>query len=74
MIREMIPAAKTVGVLGNPDNPNNETLRKEVQTAAGGALGLQLEIHAARTADDIHLWTWMAPAIIADISTAPYIV
>ena len=52
LMREMMPAATTVGVMINPDNPNNETLRKEVQTAAG-ALGLQLQVHAARTASDI---------------------
>jgi putative ABC transport system substrate-binding protein len=52
LMREMIPAAKAVGVLVNPDNPNNETLRKEVRTAAG-VLGLELQIHVARTVSDI---------------------
>jgi putative tryptophan/tyrosine transport system substrate-binding protein len=52
LMRDMIPAAKTVGVLVNPDNPNNETLRKEVQNAAG-ALGLDIQIQKARTVSDI---------------------
>jgi putative ABC transport system substrate-binding protein len=52
LMREMIPSAKTVGILINPDNPNNEALRKELQTAAS-ALRLQLQIQAARNVDDI---------------------
>jgi len=52
LMREMMPTAKTVGVIINPDNPNSETLRKEVQTAAR-ALELELQIHAARDASAI---------------------
>jgi putative ABC transport system substrate-binding protein len=52
LVREIVPGAATVGVLINPDNPNNETLTKDIQAAAG-ALGVRLQIQRARNAANI---------------------
>ena len=53
LLHQMVPAAKIVGALVNPDNPAiAESTIKEVQAAAQG-LGLQAEAVRARTVDEI---------------------
>jgi len=51
-LRELIPKAKSIGLLVNPDNPSTETDTNEVQRAAR-ALGLELFVLAARTESNI---------------------
>ena len=48
LLRELVPNAKTIAVLVNPDNPNAETQVRQVQEAAR-ALGLQLHVLKARS-------------------------
>jgi putative ABC transport system substrate-binding protein len=53
LLRELVPAAARVAVLVNPANPPNmETTLKEVERAAR-AMGLQIQVHNARTKDEI---------------------
>jgi putative tryptophan/tyrosine transport system substrate-binding protein len=49
LLREMVPAAKAVGLLINPNNASGESQLREVQSAAG-SLGLQL--HVGRVSGD----------------------
>jgi putative ABC transport system substrate-binding protein len=48
LLRELVPNAKTIAVLVNPDNPNVETQVRQVQEAAR-ALGVQLHVLKARS-------------------------
>ena len=48
LLRELVPNAKTIAVLVNPDNPNAETQVRQVQDAVG-VLGLQLHVLKARS-------------------------
>src|SRR5262245_33299155 len=51
LLREVVPAAKNVGLLINPGAPNAETLSKEVQAAAE-RLGIKLLVlHATAESD-----------------------
>jgi len=52
MLTELVPQAKLVHVLANPNNASFEIQTREIRTAAG-AIGLQLELHMAPTASDI---------------------
>jgi ABC-type uncharacterized transport system substrate-binding protein len=51
LLKETIPEASTVAVLGNPANPTLPIHRRELQ-AAGGALGVQVQLLEVRTPDD----------------------
>jgi putative tryptophan/tyrosine transport system substrate-binding protein len=52
VLRELVPAAKTIGLLANPGNPNVETVVPELHATAG-ALGLQLVVGYASGQDDV---------------------
>lgn len=52
LLRELIPKARLVGVLVNPDNPATETDTKLLQTAAR-ALGLEPFVLKAKTEGDL---------------------
>jgi len=52
LLHELIPAAKTIALLVNPDNPGAESLAKAMQTAAG-AIGLSLSVLKASTNTDL---------------------
>lgn len=51
LLSELVPAAATIGMLVNPNNPNAESDRRDVQAAAG-ALGRNLRVLAAGAASD----------------------
>ena len=51
VMHELIPAAKVIALLINPDHPNAESQSREMQAAAG-ALGLQVRIVYARAANE----------------------
>ena len=52
LLRELVPGAKTVGLMVNPGNP--ETPRRSTDAvAAAGALGLAMEVVHAATSPDI---------------------
>jgi putative tryptophan/tyrosine transport system substrate-binding protein len=53
VIRELIPAARTIAVMMNPKNPAARSNAQGVQAAAG-TLGLQLHILNASTEDEIN--------------------
>ena len=52
VLRELVPAAKTIGLLANPANPNVETVVPELHATAG-ALGLHLVVGYASGQDDV---------------------
>jgi len=52
LLHELIPAARTIALLVNPNNPGAESLLKAVQTAAG-SLGLSLPVLRASTNPDL---------------------
>jgi putative tryptophan/tyrosine transport system substrate-binding protein len=52
LVREMVPQAKTVGMLVNPNNPNTNGHVKDTQTAAA-ALRVELKVLTARVPRDI---------------------
>ncbi len=52
LLRELLPTAKKFAALVNPANPNASTQLPELASAAD-ALGIQLQILNARSADDI---------------------
>jgi putative ABC transport system substrate-binding protein len=52
ILRELVPKAKWIGVLVNPDNPSAETDTKALQAAAR-ALGLELLVVQAHTENDL---------------------
>jgi putative tryptophan/tyrosine transport system substrate-binding protein len=52
LLRQLVPKAKTIGVLVNPNNPNTEAERRDVQTAAQ-AVGQQLVVLDASSERDI---------------------
>jgi len=43
VLRELVPAARTIGLLINPANPNVETVVPDLRTTAG-SLGLELVV------------------------------
>src|SRR5262245_3358391 len=52
VLRELVPAAKIIGLLANPANPNVETVVPDLHSAAG-ALGLQVIVGYASNEGDI---------------------
>jgi putative ABC transport system substrate-binding protein len=52
LLRQLAPKATTIGVLVNPNNPNTEGERRDVQAAAL-TIGQQLLIHDVNNAHDI---------------------
>ena len=52
LLHELLPAAKVVALLNNPDNPLAETISKEMEVA-GRAVGLQLHVLKASTDDEV---------------------
>lgn len=52
LLRELLPASKTIGVLFNPATPANEAALREVEASAA-VLGLQLRVVNARTSGEI---------------------
>jgi putative ABC transport system substrate-binding protein len=52
LLHELIPTARTIALLVNPNNPGAESLAKAMQTAAG-ALGLSLLVLRASTSPDL---------------------
>jgi putative ABC transport system substrate-binding protein len=52
LLHELIPAARTIALLVNPDSPSAESLAKTMQTAAS-ALGLSLPVLRASTNPDL---------------------
>ncbi|HEX2136576.1 MAG TPA: ABC transporter substrate-binding protein, partial [Microvirga sp.] len=52
VLHELLPEAKSVGVLANPSNPNAKPMLKEAETAAK-ALGLRLSVLKAAHFDEI---------------------
>jgi putative ABC transport system substrate-binding protein len=52
LLRQLVPRATTIAVLANPDNPNTEAERRDVQAAAL-AIGQQLIVLDARSIRDI---------------------
>jgi putative ABC transport system substrate-binding protein len=52
VLRELVPGARTVGLLSNPANPSVETVVPELRATAD-ALGLQLTVGYAGTESDI---------------------
>jgi putative ABC transport system substrate-binding protein len=53
LLRELVPAAKRIGLLVNPDNANAEALTREM-AAAASAIGVQLELMRASNLPAIH--------------------
>src|SRR5262245_43609829 len=54
VLRELVPAAKIIGLLANPANPNVETVVPDLHAAAG-ALGLHLIVGYASGQDDVDI-------------------
>jgi putative ABC transport system substrate-binding protein len=52
LLRELLPTATRFGVLVNPKNPTTESLKKDLEAAAG-ALDAQIEFFTATTGTDI---------------------
>jgi putative tryptophan/tyrosine transport system substrate-binding protein len=52
MLRELVPAAATIGALVDPANPAAETLAKDLRAAAA-TMGVTIEVLHARTAPDL---------------------
>jgi putative ABC transport system substrate-binding protein len=52
VLSQLLPAAKVVAFLTNPDNPNTEIDTREIQAAAS-RLGLRILVLSARTAADL---------------------
>src|SRR6266545_3236130 len=52
LLRELVPTARSIGVLVNPDNPATEADTNKLQEAARG-LGLELFVLRVRTESDI---------------------
>jgi ABC-type uncharacterized transport system substrate-binding protein len=53
LLSELVPQAKVIALLVNPNNPNTESIIRDVQEAAG-AKGLQLAILRAGTESEIN--------------------
>jgi len=51
---EMVPGARKIGLLVNPDNPTSSPQRSNVEVAAA-KLGIELTASEARTPDDLHV-------------------
>lgn len=52
LMHELLPASKDIGFLVNPNNPTTDDQLRDMQAAAD-ALGLQLHVLRASTADDL---------------------
>jgi ABC-type uncharacterized transport system substrate-binding protein len=52
LLRDLVPTARIIGVLANPNNPNAETDTAEAQTA-GRALGHEIHVLLAENEQDI---------------------
>jgi putative tryptophan/tyrosine transport system substrate-binding protein len=52
LIRELVPAARSIGFLVNPTNPNTEASTKDIQTAAQ-SLGRQLHVLSASSEGEL---------------------
>jgi putative tryptophan/tyrosine transport system substrate-binding protein len=52
LLRELVPAATTIGLLVNPDNPNTEVRTREMQEIVG-AVGRQLHVVRASTEGEL---------------------
>jgi ABC-type uncharacterized transport system substrate-binding protein len=53
LLRELVPAAKRIGLLVNPDNANAEAVTREM-AAAASAIGVQIELMRASDLPAIH--------------------
>jgi len=53
LLRELVPAAKRIGLLVNPDNANAEAVTREM-AAAASAIGVQIELMRASDIPAIH--------------------
>ena len=53
LLRELVPAAKRIGLLVNPDNANAEAVTREM-VAAASAIGVQIELMRASDLPAIH--------------------
>jgi putative ABC transport system substrate-binding protein len=53
LLRELVPAAKRIGLLVNPDNANAEAVTREL-AAAASAIGVQIELMRASDLPAIH--------------------
>jgi ABC-type uncharacterized transport system substrate-binding protein len=53
LLRELVPAAKHIGLLVNPDNPNAEAVTREM-AAAASAIGVQIKPMRASDLPAIH--------------------
>ena len=53
LLRELVPAAKRIGLLVNPDNANAEAVTREL-AAAASAIGVQIELMRASDIPAIH--------------------
>jgi putative tryptophan/tyrosine transport system substrate-binding protein len=53
LLRELVPAAKRIGLLVNPDNANAEAVTREM-AAAASAVGVQIELMRASDLPAIH--------------------
>ena len=51
--RDLIPSIKTIGVLGNANNPRFNTVQRGEAEAAAAKLGMSLMMLEVRTADEI---------------------
>jgi ABC-type uncharacterized transport system substrate-binding protein len=51
VLRELVPAARTIGLLSNPANPNVQTVVSDLHATAG-ALGLELVVGYANSESD----------------------
>jgi len=54
LLHELLPAAARVGLLVNPNNANSESITKDV-TAAGSAIGIQIDVLLARDSREIEI-------------------
>jgi putative ABC transport system substrate-binding protein len=52
LLHELVPAAKRVGLLVNPNSPLTESVTRDV-TAAASAIGIQIDLVAARDSREI---------------------
>jgi putative ABC transport system substrate-binding protein len=76
LLAQLMPAARVIAFLVNPDNPNTETDTREIKSAAA-RLGLRILLFSARTAADVDATLPLMPLQGADalmISSDPFFV
>src|SRR5262249_58525060 len=77
VLRELVPTARTIGLLINPANPNVETVVPELRATAG-KFGLQLVVGYASSDTDIAVGFESfveagVPALLVDGHSVPFI-